>query len=162
MTIQNMSGDSGELPGTGKQQKILEVLMDKENQFKRPIVLIVDDHDVMRGLLRNWLAINFPSSRIIEAKNGEEAVYLALAWKPEVILMDIWMSEMNGFEATRRIKAFAPDVKILIITSDENNHCRERASLAGADAYLLKRETADDLVPALREFIFQKVSAGTE
>lgn len=136
--------------------------MDNENQFRRPIILIVDDHDIMRGLLRHWLAVNFPSFHIIEAKNGKEALYLALSWKPEVILMDIWMSEMNGFEATRSIKTMAPDIKIVIITSDENDHCRERASLAGADAYFLKRDMAEDLIPVLREFIYQEAAAGIE
>jgi CheY-like chemotaxis protein len=136
--------------------------MINKNQPGRPIILIADDHDVMRGLLRHWLAINFPAFHIMEAKNGEEAVYLALAWKPEVILMDIWMSEMNGFEATRRIKTTAPDIKIVIITADENNHCRGRASLAGADAYFLKREIADDLITVLRGFIYQDALAQTE
>jgi len=136
--------------------------MPDHSQHGRPTILITDDHDVMRGLLRNWLTVNFPFSRIIEAKTGEEAVYLALAWKPEVILMDIWLSKMNGFEATRRIKTVAPDIKILIITSDENNHCRERASAAGADAYFLKQEMAEDLIPALREFIYQEAAAGME
>lgn len=136
--------------------------MPDHSQTERPTILIADDHDVMRGLLRNWLTVNFPSFRIIEAKNGKEAVYLAIAWKPEVILMDIWMSEMNGFEATRRIKTVAPNTRILIITSDENNHCRERASSAGADAYFLKQEMTEDLVPALREFIYQEAAAGME
>lgn len=133
-----------------------------ENQSGRPIILIADDHNVMRGLLRNWLAINFPAFHIMEATNGEDAVYLALAWKPAVMLMDIWMDEMNGLEATRRIKTAAPDIKIVIITSDENNHCRERASLAGADAYFLKREITGDLVPALRELVYQEAAAEVE
>lgn len=130
--------------------------MDNENQFRKPIILIADDHDVMRGILRNWLGINFPAFHIIEAQNGEEAVYLSLAWKPEVILMDIWMPEINGFEATRRIKTMAPDIRIVIITYDENNHCRDRASSAGADAYVLKREVGSDLAQILREMLYHE------
>lgn len=136
--------------------------MGRNCQTGRPVILIADDSDVMRGLLRNWLAINLPAFHIMEATKGEDAVYLALAWKPAVILMDIWMAEMNGLEATRRIKTAAPGIKIVIITSDENNHCRERASLAGADAYFLKREITGELVPALRELVYQEAPAEVE
>ena len=135
--------------------------MDNMCQTGRPVFLIVDDDDIMRALLRSWMIINFPFSHIVEAKNGREALYMAQSRTPDVILMDIWMPVMDGFEATLRIKICEPDIKIMVITSDENGQCRDRALSAGADGYFLKREMATDLIPALREILYFEAGTGT-
>lgn len=136
--------------------------MDCKDNSGKPIILIADDNDVMRRLLRNWIAVRFPAFHILEAEDGKEAVRLSLAWEPEIILTEIWMPKMNGFDAARCIKAVIPDIKIVVITSDENRHCKDRASSAGAEAYILKREAGEKLIPALREMLNDYAFAGAE
>jgi DNA-binding NarL/FixJ family response regulator len=111
-----------------------------ENRVKEPIVLIAEDHDVLRTSLREWVCTNFPNVRVLEAKNGEAALSLTYAYQPDIILMDIGLSLMNGLEATRHIKKAFPLTKVVILTIHENPEYQDDAEAAGASAYVPKRK----------------------
>jgi two-component system cell cycle response regulator DivK len=102
-----------------------------EPQERPPVVLIAEDHEDSRDALRTLLdAFGF---RVVEAGNGREAVELALAERPDVILMDMMMPYVDGFQATREIRAVEElrDVPILAITAMEG--ARQRVLDAGCD-----------------------------
>ena len=111
-----------------------------ESQVKKPIILITEDHDVLRTSLREWVWTNFPNVRVLEATNGEAALSLAYAYQPDIILMDIGLPQMNGLEATRRIKKALPLTKVVILTIHENPEYQQDAEAAGASAYVPKRK----------------------
>lgn len=117
----------------------------------RPIrVLLVDDHRVVRLGLRTLLESELDIDVVGEAGNGVEAVAAAQALLPTVIVMDISMPEMDGLEATRRIRATCPDTHILILTV----HAQERYLFpvlkAGGSGYVLKSTVDTELVEAIR------------
>jgi DNA-binding NarL/FixJ family response regulator len=113
-------------------------------------LLIVDDHAVIRrgiqSILRAW-----PEWEISgEASNGAEAVQLAASLKPEIVLMDISMPGMNGLEASRAIRKTNPEIKIILLTLHDSLEWVETALHAGARGYLLKSETENELIRALK------------
>lgn len=100
-------------------------------------VLIADDHALFRDSLRSLLE-SHDIDVVAEAKNGQEAVDLTWECKPDVVLMDLLMPEVDGLEATKRIAAELPDIKVVILTaSDEDSNLFE-AIKSGAKGYLLK------------------------
>ena len=100
-------------------------------------ILIADDHALFRDSLRSLLESQ-DIEVVGEAKNGQEAIDFTWESKPDVVLMDLTMPEMDGLEATKRIAAELPDVKVVILTaSDEDNNLFE-AIKSGAKGYLLK------------------------
>jgi DNA-binding NarL/FixJ family response regulator len=112
-------------------------------------ILIVEDHDAVRGSLREWLETIFPQCRVIEAASGEEAVALAQANFPSLVVMDIGLPQMNGIEATRRIKVSVPSAQIVILTTHEDDLHRADAKVAGASAFVPKRRVQTKLIPTL-------------
>jgi NarL family two-component system response regulator LiaR len=113
-------------------------------------VLIVDDHPLARSGLRTFLKAYPDLEMVGEADNGGEALDLIGAVRPDVVLMDLVMQEMDGVETTRRLKAAWPDVAVIALTSVDDGGMVERALRAGATGYLLKTLGADDLVAAIR------------
>ena len=100
-------------------------------------ILIADDHALFRDSLRSLLEAQ-DIEVVGDAKNGQEAVDLSWESKPDVVLMDLTMPEMDGLEATKRIAAELPEVKVVILTaSDEDSNLFE-AIKSGAKGYLLK------------------------
>jgi DNA-binding NarL/FixJ family response regulator len=120
-----------------------------------PAILIVEDHAVVRAALRDWLVALFPGYLVVEAQTGEEALLLAAAQHPRIVLvvMDIDLPQMNGIEATRQIKSIRPSARVAILTIHEEQHYQVEAQTAGADAYVFKREMQADLVPALKDLL---------
>jgi NarL family two-component system response regulator LiaR len=117
-------------------------------------VLVVDDHAVVREGLRNFLGM-LPGIEIVgEAGSGAEALALASKTRPQVVLMDLVMPQMDGIEATRRFKSEHPEVKVIVLTSFADDNKLFPALRAGAVAYLLKdvgpRELADTIQAAAR------------
>lgn len=114
-------------------------------------LLIVDDHAVVRNGLRGFLELTEEFEVVAEGENGLEAVSLAQEHRPDVILMDLIMPEMDGIEATRRIMLANPDTKILILSSfgDDNNVLP--AIQAGALGYVLKDISPDELAEAIKQ-----------
>jgi len=113
-------------------------------------VMLVDDHNVVRSGLSTLLRAYDDLEMVGEARNGLEAVNLCRQKKTDVILMDLLMPEMNGIEATREILKDCPDVKIIAMTSFEEEELVQGVLAAGAISYLLKNVTADELVMAIR------------
>lgn len=112
-------------------------------------VLIVDDHAFIRRGVQTILH-PFPEWEFCgEAENGKEAIRMADELKPEVIIMDISMPELNGIEATRAIRKKQPAVKIVLLTLHESAELLRIAFRAGARGYLLKTDAEQELVKAL-------------
>ena len=112
-------------------------------------VLIVDDHAFIRRGVQTILR-PFPEWEFCgEAQNGKEAVRMAQELKPEVIIMDISMPELNGIEATRAIRKGQPAVKIVLLTLHDSSELLRIAFRAGARGYLLKSDAEQELVQAL-------------
>lgn len=115
-----------------------------------PRVLIVDDHAFIRRGVQAILQ-TFPEWELCgEAGDGEEAVRLAEALKPEVILMDVTMPGLNGIEATRVIRKSQPKIKIVLLTLHESTEILRNGFRAGATGYLLKADAEQELLKALR------------
>jgi DNA-binding NarL/FixJ family response regulator len=113
-------------------------------------VVIADDHGVVRGGLTQLLGTLDDVELVGTAANGAEAVALCGAERPEVVLMDLEMPEMDGIEATRRIKDAQPDIAVVILTSFSDRERILRALDAGAAGYLLKDAESDELARSIR------------
>ncbi|OGN92949.1 MAG: DNA-binding response regulator [Chloroflexi bacterium RBG_13_50_21] len=114
-------------------------------------VMLVDDHNVVRSGLATFLRAYDDLELIAEAKNGREAVKLCREKKPDVILMDLMMPEMDGIAATRAILADCPEIKIIAMTSFEDEQLVQGVLAAGAISYLIKNVTSDELAKAIRD-----------
>ncbi|MBN1665713.1 MAG: response regulator transcription factor [Anaerolineales bacterium] len=113
-------------------------------------VMLVDDHNVVRSGLATFLRAYEDLQLVGEAKNGLEAVNLCRENKPDVILMDLIMPEMDGIAATRAILADYPDIKIIAMTSFDEEELVQGVLAAGAISYLLKNVSSDELAAAIR------------
>jgi DNA-binding NarL/FixJ family response regulator len=112
-------------------------------------ILIADDHEVARRGIRAVLE-NHPGWAVCgEAKDGRESVELAAATKPDLVLLDIGMPNLNGLEAARQILTILPDVAILILTMHDSDNVVREVLRAGARGYLLKSDAGRDLVAAV-------------
>jgi DNA-binding NarL/FixJ family response regulator len=112
-------------------------------------VLIADDDDLMRAGLAELLTVD-PSIEIAgEAATGREAVERARRLKPDVVLMDVRMPDLDGIGATRELAATAPSVRVLILTTFEQDDYVFGALRAGASGFLLKRTRPEDLIAAV-------------
>jgi NarL family two-component system response regulator LiaR len=114
-------------------------------------VLLVDDHNVVRSGLATFLKAYDDLELIGEARNGLEAIHLCQQTQPDVILMDLMMPEMDGIAATRAILADFPQVKVIAMTSFEDQELVQGVLAAGAISYLIKNVSSDDLAKAIRE-----------
>lgn len=112
-------------------------------------VLIVDDHGVVREGLRTYLQLEAGVDLVGEACTGSEAVRLAVELRPDVVLMDLQMPEMDGISATRAIKAQQPQCQVIVLTSYTDDEHVLPAIKAGATGYLLKDVSADELLQAI-------------
>lgn len=112
-------------------------------------VMIVDDHAVVREGLRTYLDLSDEIEVVGEAGNGREAIDRAGVLKPDVVLMDLMMPEMDGIAATRGLKEVSPASKVIVLTSFTDDEHINPALRAGAIGYLLKDVSAADLVCAI-------------
>ena len=118
-------------------------------------VLVCDDHQLFREGVKSVLKIEPEIEVVGEAGDGEQAVELAHRLHPDVILMDISMPVLKGFEATRRIKTARPSVHVLVLTVDDDEDLVARCLEAGASGYILK-----DAPPLQLIYAIQTVSTG--
>jgi len=109
-------------------------------------VLLADDHSVLREGLIKILSEDPTISIVGEAENGESAIELAAKLKPEVILMDVMMPGIGGAEATRSIKHANPDIQVIALSMYEEHERGSEMKLAGASAFITKREAASTVV----------------
>ena len=113
-------------------------------------VMLVEDHVLVRQGTRELLERE-PDLRVVaEAGDGDEAIRLAEAHRPDVILMDVAIPKLNGLDATRRIKSVYPSVAILALTAYDDDQYVFAFLEAGAAGYLLKDVDVDDLIKAIR------------
>jgi DNA-binding NarL/FixJ family response regulator len=111
-------------------------------------ILIADDHALFRDGLRSLLRAE-GHEIVAEAKNGREAIQLAHQHKPEVVLMDLSMPEVDGLTATRTIVAELPEVKVIILTASDEDMNLFEAIRGGAQGYLMKDLEADEFFDML-------------
>lgn len=125
-------------------------------------LVIVDDHKIARESLRDMLA-DEPCIEVIgEAANGREALALCSRLRPDLIMMDVRMPEMDGLEATREIKKKHPRISVLILTMHENPDYLLEAIKAGAAGYVLKDAPQHEIATAIRQVLAGESPLDTE
>jgi DNA-binding NarL/FixJ family response regulator len=117
--------------------------------FMTQAILLVGEHDDVRGALRKRLEMAFPHHQVFEAVTGEEAVSMVLGQVPRLIIIDIGPPMPERLEIVRRIKTVQPSAQIVIWTIHDWENYRADALAAGATAYVLKEETQDKLLSVL-------------
>ena len=124
--------------------------MSEQNQ---PLILVVDDYQDAREMYAEYL--QFSGFRVAEARNGNEAVEHAFALKPDLILMDLSLPGMDGWEATRRLKADerTSQIPIVALTGHALAGASEGAKKAGCDSFVTKPCLPDDLVVEVRRML---------
>ena len=114
-------------------------------------VLIADDNPQVRRELRTLLPLAGDIEIVGEAADGLEALRLAQALQPEVVLMDLEMPVLDGYEATRQIKASSPSCRVVALTIHGYEAARQKASQSGVDVFLVKGGSVETLVQAISE-----------
>jgi DNA-binding NarL/FixJ family response regulator len=112
-------------------------------------VVLVDDDDLMRAGLRSVLSSDETIDVVGEAGDGREAVDRIRALRPDLVLMDIRMPDLDGISATREVLATSPDVKVVVLTTFEQDDYIFDALSAGASGFLLKRTQPEELIAAI-------------
>jgi DNA-binding NarL/FixJ family response regulator len=113
-------------------------------------LMLVDDQGIIREGLRSLLETKPDLTIIGEAENGKAAVELALSLQPDVVLMDVRMPIMDGVAATRALTAQAPNIKVLVLTTFDDDEYVTQALRCGAKGYLLKDTPSTELADAIR------------
>ena len=113
-------------------------------------VMLVDDHPVMRAALRAIISAQPDLTIVAEADGGQAAIDLLEDARPEVVLMDGSMPEMNGMETTRRLRQLQPDLKVIGLTLYEQTTYLEEMIEVGASGYVLKTGSPSEIVEAVR------------
>jgi two-component system NarL family response regulator len=122
----------------------------------RARVLVVDDHSLLRTGVANIINHEPGFEVVAEAANGREGVAAFLEHRPDVVLMDLRMPEMEGVEAVRRIREADPQARVIVLTTYDADEDIARALQAGAKAYVLKDIRADALVACIRDVLAGK------
>jgi CheY-like chemotaxis protein len=122
---------------------------------ERPRVLLVDDYE---RLLEAWRRLLEPSCEIIAGvTNGHEALSLAHTLKPDVIVVDLSMPGLSGFDVCREIRQMNPATQVVMVSADDNEALRHAAERVGAAAFVTKSEAADELEYAIRRALLRAV-----
>ena len=125
-------------------------------------VLLVDDHMVVRSGLSTVLSVYDDLKLVGEAGDGEEAIRLCERLQPDVVLMDLLMPKMDGVTAIKSIKTHWPKIQIIALTSFKEKEYVEGALKAGANGYLLKDVSAEELINAVRRAVAGQPSLSPE
>jgi len=119
----------------------------KEDHLK---VMLVDDHEIVRQGLRALLEAEDDIEIVTEASNGREAVDMAKSYRPNVVIMDVRMPDMNGVEACREIRDQDADIQVIMLTSFSDDEALFNSIMAGAAGFVLKQIRGRDLIDAIR------------
>ena len=125
-------------------------------------ILLVDDHEMVSLGLKSYLDLQTDVDVVAESADGRAGVEKALEFRPDVIVMDIVMPEMNGIEATLAILKEWPEAQILILTSYLDNEKIYPVLDAGAKGYMLKTSSADEILQAIRKVAKGEIAIETE
>ncbi|MGT2888248.1 response regulator transcription factor [Streptococcus didelphis] len=125
-------------------------------------VILVDDHEMVRLGLKSFLDMQEGIEVIAEGSNGKEGVDLSLSLKPDVVVMDLVMPELNGVEATLEILEKWKDAKILVLTSYLDNEKIYPVIEAGAKGYMLKTSSAAEILNAIKKVSKGQLAIETE
>ena len=113
-------------------------------------IIIADDHELTRESIRKMLESEPHLQVLAEAKDGQEVIELCRLQHPDLVLMDVGMPKVNGFEATQTIKAELPTTKVLMLSAHFDSFIASEIVKAGADGYVTKLCTVQELVDAIR------------
>lgn len=132
-----------------KRQK----LTDSSPIKKQITVLLAEDHANIRKFIKLSVEMDGDIKVVGEAKNGREAVRLAMSLHPQVIVMDLAMPILNGLEATRQILEIRPTTRVLILSAHPDPEYIKEAVISGASGYLIKQSSTQVLAQAVREVL---------
>jgi DNA-binding NarL/FixJ family response regulator len=113
-------------------------------------ILIVEDHTLLRQTLQSWLETNLSQDHVIETASGPEAIEMAAALRPQMIIVDINLQPLEGLELVRRIKAAVPSAQVTVLAPYQDPTHRADAARAGASTCVAKSALQAELVPALK------------
>ena len=113
-------------------------------------LLIVDDHAIFRLGLKQFLSDKEPFQVVGEVSDGNMVIEMARDLKPDLVLMDLWMPNCNGVEATYRLQAEMPEINVLVLTVSEDEPDLFGAIKAGARGYLLKDDEPENIVQGIQ------------
>ena len=122
--------------------------------MSRPRVLLADDHTLLVAAFQRFLADD--CEVVGTVSNGRELLEAVARLRPDVAIIDVAMPLLNGIDAARQLKHDHPDLRIIVLTMNEDPELAAAAFKAGASGYLLKRSAADELVTAIREVMQQR------
>jgi DNA-binding NarL/FixJ family response regulator len=121
--------------------------------MKRITVLLAEDHAIVREGLRSLLELKHDFEVVGEAATGRQAVEMARKLRPTVVVMDIAMPLLNGFEATRQILLAAPETKVLVLSAHSDDEYVAHMAAVGASGYLVKQNSGQVLVQAIKQIV---------
>jgi NarL family two-component system response regulator LiaR len=133
-----------------------------EPAAERVRVLIVDDHEMVRSGLAAFLRVTRDLELVGEAANGEDAIRLCQALRPDVVLMDMVMPGMDGATATREIRQRCPETRVIALTTFPEENLVHQALQAGALSYLMKNIGAAELSAAIRAASLNRTTLAPE
>lgn len=125
-------------------------------------IILVDDHEMVRLGLKSFLNLQPDVEVVGEASNGRTSIDMALELRPDVVVMDLVMPEMNGVEATLELLKDWPEAKILVLTSYLDNEKIYPVIAAGAKGYMLKTSSAAEILNAIRKVAKGELAIETE
>ncbi len=117
--------------------------------MKKLRILLADDHKIVREGLRLLIDSRSDMHVVGEATNGREVLHKARDLKPDVVVMDLSMPELNGLQATEQLKAEHPEIKVVVLTAHEDESYLRQLCKVGAAGYVLKRSAGDELIKAI-------------
>src|SRR5215203_1349968 len=137
-------------PPSGVSRNMAEAGITPERRRRPTRLAIVDDHELTRQSLQNMLADEDDIEIVGEAANGRQALLLCSRLRPDLILMDVRMPEMDGLVATSEVKQRYPETSVMMLTMHENPDYLLEALKAGAAGYVLKDAPQEDIIEAVR------------
>ncbi len=125
-------------------------------------ILIIEDHALLRQTLHDWLRISLPACCVRTAGSSEEVGALTQPEPPQIVIMDVGLARIAGFEAVRQVRGKSAAVHIVVLTSDDAASYRAEAEAAGASAYVPKHQLHRRLLPVLQELLAERVRLDDE